>query len=54
MMNFWSEKTQTGEGINNPDDAKYLFEEIGAIEDLTIGLELTVTKLGVFNDVLEK
>lgn len=32
LMNFWTEKQESGEGINNPEDANHLIDEIYMIE----------------------
>ena len=33
IMNFLSEKEESGEGISNPEDAKHLIEELRSLED---------------------
>lgn len=42
LMNFWSEKEESGEGISNEEDANHLVNEIGFLEDASASIEENV------------
>ncbi len=48
-MNFWTEKQQSGEGLNNAEDAKKLMEDLNNMEGQMVDIEIGVAKLGITN-----